>query len=102
MVNRERFEAVQADPKRVLRVKEMIQSLGRVGSIAITSEEELNDLRAVMYFHPSFSGIEYAITPDEVFIWGHNGNPVFSSNWNRFREAALKFARPGGIGSCAK
>lgn len=91
MVTRRRFDAIQADPFRALRVREMIHSLGRVGSVAITSEEDLNDLRAVMDFHPSFSGIEYAITLDEVFIWGHDGNPVFSSNWNRFREAALKF-----------
>lgn len=91
MVNRERFEAVQADSRRTHRVREMIRSLSRMGSIPITSEEDLNDLRAMMYFHPIFSGIDYAITMDEVFIWGHDGNPIFSPNWDRFKEAAREY-----------
>ena len=91
IVDQKRYSAVLGSFERMARVRELIHQLGRDGVIPIPSDDELTDLRAVMFFNFRFCRFQYAITPDEVFIWGHDEDPIFSSNWNRFREAALKF-----------
>lgn len=94
-VDRKRYQAILQDPERRKMVREMLAELSRKGKIARPHTKEEYDLRAVFSHHitpavENLRDVQWAITLDTIFIWGHDGNETFRGNWDLFKRVSAQ------------
>lgn len=89
-VDGKRYRAILKDSHRMGRVREMVKGLTE-GKITRPELAEELDLRAIFFYHDTqLKEVSWCITPDEVFIWGYDGDEVFKGNWNLFRNSVKR------------